>query len=331
MPRLAEPCSAPRPMRRTAYLVVAAFGCAAGPTADQACNDLATAQCARLNSCSATSLQINYGSVPACEAQERELCKNRIAAPASGATPATAESCAQGYGHWACADYFNRVNTPAGCGTKIGKLASGKGCAFAAQCASSFCALPPGKACGVCAASPNLGDSCAELQACGQNQICTSDTQRCATYAVAGEACGIGAVCGDGLACVGSNTSTGATGTCVAAVSVAGAPCQTTAAPASCDRNLGLACNAVSKTCQTFVAAGAGQPCDNVDNQFAGCAAGGACSTSVPEATGTCVAAAANAAVCDVVSGPRCLALSMCVVTSGTSGTCQIADGSLCQ
>jgi hypothetical protein len=114
---------------------------------------------------------------------------------------------------------------------------------------------------------------------------------------------------------------------------MAGAPCdpQQKTGP-GCDRNeAGLTCNGQSKQCAAITVNGGGGACGDVDNQTALCSAGGICSGSGAGMAGTCMAAAADGAACDINLGPGCVQPARCVVTgSGTAGTCQLATASAC-
>jgi hypothetical protein len=304
-----------------------------GPTADQACADSAHAKCTRLQTCSAADVETRYGDEQTCESREKRSCANALAAPGNGNNPTKTEACSQEYATWSCTDYLDTANVPAACKQASGSVADGAACAFAGQCASGFCAIVPGSACGTCGAPPSPGASCAQLTNCGQGLVCTFDTQVCVVYAASGAPCGKGAPCGAGLSCVGADAATATMGTCQAAVAASGATCDASQKTGpGCDRNLGLQCNSMSKQCATLTFGAGGQPCDDVNNQFTPCSASGQCSTTMGGMAGTCTAAAADGAACDVMAGPPCLNPARCVVGSGggTAGTCQLQSSTAC-
>ena len=309
------------------------FESTAETTAAQACQDVAHARCTRLAACSITSLQIRFGDEASCEAREKLNCANSLAAAGTGSSPTHTEACAQSIPAWDCTSYLNGLSVPAACQQQTGSLEIGATCAFPGQCQSGFCAIKPGAACGTCAAQPQLGSACAELTTCGAGVDCTADTQICVVVALQGQACGKGAPCGTGLSCVGINTSMDTSGTCKAAGEQAGLACDSSQVTGpSCDRNGGVVCNSKAKQCAAVALASGGQPCGNVNAQNAPCSANGLCVGASGATPGTCVAAAADGAACDVKEGPPCQQLARCITTSdaGTSGTCRVPDATAC-
>jgi hypothetical protein len=290
-----------------------------GDPAASACADLAFARCSRLQFCSATAVQLRYGDVPTCESLFKSVCLAALAAP-SGQTPATEEACAQAIPSWNCADYIDNQNPPPSCAQKTGGSGSGMPCGLAAQCETGYCAIAVGQACGVCAAAPKSGDSCSQIITCGMSLVCAPATSTCAIFAQLGASCAPGQPCVAGLACVGANPKTGATGTCQPAVASQSDPCSFTGA--GCDLFAGLACNAATSQCGIAQVVGEGSACGVVAGQNAYCASSGAC------VAGACVAGRPIGAPCDLVAGPPCLDLLHCVATvdGGTSGTCQAAN-----
>jgi hypothetical protein len=315
----------------TAVAAVADASCGSGGTtgnltADMACADVAHAGCTRLLACSATALQVRYGDEKTCEMREEQSCIKALAAPGNGNDATHTEACAQDIPAWACPDYLNGANTPAGCTQQAGTGATGESCAFPGQCQSGFCAVAPGIGCGICAPRPTVGAACAGLTTCGQGLICTSDTQTCVTFATTVAApCGPGAPCGAGLSCIGATGL--AMGTCRPSATQAGATCDPTLKTGpGCDRNAGLVCNSHSKECAPATVAVTKGSCGVVDNQTVFCAASGSCKN------GICVAAAADGAACDTANGPGCEQLARCIVGSGsgTAGTCHMNELTLC-
>lgn len=305
-----------------------------GVTVAQACADVAQARCTLLQTCSATDLQIRYGSESACVSRETNNCTSSLAEPGNGNTPAADEACAQAFPSWACTDYLNDQNIPAACQQQTGSVATGSSCAVDGQCQTGFCAIPPDAACGTCSAVPVAGASCAELTSCGPGLTCTSDTTTCVALGAASAACGKGAPCGAGLSCVGADATTNTQGTCQAAATTSGATCDATLKTgAGCNRNAGLVCNSMTKTCQTVVLAMPGAMCgDDVGSQAAYCASEGTCTGTSGNTPGTCTASAADGAACDTANGPACLVPARCIGTgdAGTAGTCQYSGAQMC-
>jgi hypothetical protein len=318
-------------------LVVACSGSSrpssGGVSVAQSCADNAHQRCARLQSCSATDMQLRYGTERACETRETANCTAGLTAPMNGNTPAAVEACASAYAAWACEDYLDNQNVPQPCQQQLGPVVNGGSCAVSGQCESGFCAVAPGSACGTCAGVPKVGASCARLTSCGPGQTCTSDTATCVPFGVRGSACGKGAVCGVGLSCVGAESATSTPGVCLPAGEQVGAACDPQEhTAAGCDRNAGLVCNSSSKTCRPVFIASVGQPCGNdVDDQPVYCQAEGVCQGATGTRPGTCVAAADDGAACDTVSGPGCVIPARCIGDGGTSGTCQYSSAQTCR
>lgn len=302
-----------------------------GITADQACADLAHARCTALETCSTLRIATQYGDEATCEARNKANCVASLAAPSTGAAPATSEACAMAYTGWSCPDLLDGTNIPGACQQPKGSLAAGSACAFPGQCQSGFCAIAPDAACGVCAAPPKAGDSCAALTNCGQGLLCTSDTQVCATYVTQGGMCGKGMPCGTGMSCVGSTTTT--PGTCQTAVATMGAACDPAAKTGpACDRDKGLTCNSTSKTCVTLATVGGGQACGDVSGSGVACSASGVCNGAMGTTAGTCAAAVADGASCSTPGLKGCEALARCIVAGegGATGTCAMQSASAC-
>jgi hypothetical protein len=302
--------------------------------AQQACADNAHQKCTRLQTCSATDVQIRYGSESACEAGETSSCLLTLAEPSNGKTIAHVEACTQALAGWGCTDYLYSQNAPQACQQATGPFANGTVCAVSGQCQTGFCAIAPGASCGTCTALPVAGESCAQLTSCGGQLTCTSDTKTCVAFAGKGAACGKGAPCGARLSCVGADATTNTQGTCQAAVETSGATCDPSQKTGpGCDRNAGLVCNGVSKTCQPVVLAAAGQPCGYVNHQNTYCLAEGVCIGASGTTPGTCKAAGSEGAACDTASGTTCIAPGRCVGSSndgGITGTCQVAGAQMC-
>ncbi len=298
----------------------------------QACADNAHLRCTHLEHCSATDIQLRYGSEADCETRETSSCTSALAEPLNGNTPTAVEACANAYASWDCTDYLENQNPPTACRQQLGPVIDGGFCAVDGQCQSGFCGVAPGASCGTCAGAPVPGASCALLISCGPGLTCTTDTARCVVFGVRGSPCGKGAVCGVGLSCVGANPATNVQGTCQNAGQKVGAPCDPTGrVGAGCDRDAGLACDAMSKTCQSVVVASEGQPCGNdVGGKVVYCQAEGACTGATDTTVGKCSSAAANGAKCNAATGPGCVIPARCIGSSGTAGTCQYSGAQTC-
>jgi hypothetical protein len=154
----------------------------------------------------------------------------------------------------------------------------------------------------------------------------------CAALVAMGATCDAAHPCGAALSCR-PVAATAMNRTCAPAGSTAGAPCGGATNP-GCDNERGLACNAMSHTCQPITVVAAGAPCGvGTDGGFSSCAAGGDCmGYTVANPHGTCRAAAAPGAACDRATGPFCATPASCVVAgSGTAGTCQLPSAATCR
>jgi hypothetical protein len=310
-------------------------GTDSGPSAMAACAALSTAECAKLEGCSSVLMETRYGSVAICQTRLDESCTTALAAPSTGNSAEQAAACAEAYPTWSCLDYLGNVNLPAACAQKPGSLPNGSACAFAAQCTTGFCALPPNAACGMCAPQPATGDSCLDLSTCGQRLLCFAASKVCGTLGASGGSCSSDAPCGPHLSCIGANDTKGVLGKCEASAGLAGAACDPTLVTGpGCDYDGDLTCNAKSKVCEPLTISPGGGPCGAVSDQFAACTASGTCSTSVVGATGICRAAAADGQGCTTAAGgPGCVPPARCIVTSSssTNGTCQLDDSTACK
>jgi hypothetical protein len=163
----------------------------------------------------------------------------------------------------------------------------------------------------------------------------------CSGFAPQNGPCGKSALCGTGLFCVGSTTT--APGTCEPSVEDAGAPCDPAAKNGpGCDRQQGLTCDSVTRSCVLLSYVAAGQPCGTIDGVSVACEGAGVCTATGADAGSdaaadaappafVCVLPAADGAECDLVKGPGCLSPARCIAADGgTSGTCQFANASLC-
>ncbi len=297
-----------------------------GPTTDQACSDLAHAQCDKRSACtSGVGISRAWGDATTCLAREKLACTSRLSAPQSGSTPAQTEKCVAAYATFSCADFF-ADNAPPDC-IALGPRASGAACAFAAQCQSGYCNGTRTSKCGTCGAPLAVGDACT-TSSCARGDECVSSTLECEIPGSLGGSCGAGHPCGADLACQ--------SGSCEATTATSGADC--TVGQPRCDGTKGLFCGGGvgAKTCQAIALAGGGAPCGDLpDGSFAACTGGGECITAggtVAQSgeSGSCLAPAADGAACDIQSGPPCLAPARCVTSGGTKGTCALPDGSKC-
>jgi hypothetical protein len=304
----------------------------AGPTATQACEAYARANCARQQACSNGFLITRvYADLATCEQRTRDGCVASLAANGTGQTPANVQACAAAFPTVACADLLNGDNLPAACATPVGRLAMGAACRYAAQCQSSFCAVPTGTNCGTCGPRPSAGAPCngpgAPVGCGGGGLSCVGETATapgtCLALGARGSLCDATRPCGAGLSCT-PVAVTAPRRTCEPAGTTVGAACGGASAP-GCDGALGLACNPMTRTCATISVVAAGVACGlRDDGTFAACANSGDCQGyTLMTPRGTCRASAAEGAACDRAQGPFCRTPASCVTAGGgTAGTC---------
>lgn len=310
-------------MRVMLLSVVLCTACAGNSLdAARACNDLASARCSQLATCSPADLQKRWPDLQTCIEREQLGCEQGLTAPSSAATPTGVEACAEAIPSSTCESLLART-PPAVCLAPMGSAADGTACAVAAQCASAFCAIASDSLCGTCAPAPVAGASCATT-GCGPAMTCVATTQQCQPLAAAGAACSRALPCAEGLACVGSTASV--VGSCMPAVAIEGAPCDSTRRTGpDCSSSAGFTCNTMTNQCVVQPIVAAGLSCGVIDGVTTRCAAGASCDPSTGANTSTCTAPAADGAVCDPTSGPGCEAPARCI-----AGTCQLPASTSC-
>ena len=314
---------------------------------DQACTDVAQAQCSRRQACSSTGTtetggQLNpdgvyimttYGNMATCLSRVKMACLNNLAAPDTGTSPAQMEKCAAEYSTWACVDLFdNNDNPPADCAPP-GKRAIGAGCVFAGQCATRFCSNIKNATCGTCDDMPADGTAC-DSSGCAPGQECKTEStgdMLCRDRLDLGDdTCTADAPCKAFSSCVGaSSTDPTKTGVCTATNTAVGATCGST--NPTCENGLGLVCQGLvgAKTCQAIAYVAAGAACGTLaDGSRAACVDGDCFTATGPAAAtdlGICVAQTADGAPCDTQFGPLCLSPARCVYTgTDTAGICTV-------
>jgi hypothetical protein len=269
--------------------------------------------------CSAADLSRRWPDIATCESQEQLACVDALANPGTGASPATVQSCADALSDQACDAFLTGVEPPDACLPRHGSRALGAACGVAAQCQSGFCAVADDMLCGVCAAPPMAGDSCAN-SGCGPTLVCVKTTQVCQAPGAAGATCSKDLPCLAGNSCIGT--------TCQADATTVGAACDPKRMTGpDCSLADGLTCDTQSLTCVTQTLVPAGQPCGLVGTARTGCSGGATCSIPQGETKGVCVADAAPGAACNTDSAPACLGGARCV---GNPRTCQLPGTATC-
>jgi hypothetical protein len=332
-------------MRTTGLLVVvlslSACG-GSGVTMQKACSDLATTRCAKRASCTAAGngngAQVVhlYGDNTNCVARETLACLQGLSAKSTGNSPDNVEQCITTYPAISCADFL-AGNFQAPC-VATGMLADGSSCAFGGQCKSTYCINEAHTACGTCGMAPAVGADCSNT-ACGRGVDClalqsstTPPPMQCTAYVMSGGQCNRDNPCDFGLSCVGSTRAV--MGSCMPAVTMAGGKCDPNQQTGpGCERQQGLFCNAMSKTCTAVVYAAGGAVCGlGSDGNFTDCSAGDCIGYTLGAnpMPGQCKAKVNEGSACDTSVGPFCMPPAKCITTNGTAGTCALADGNKC-
>jgi hypothetical protein len=312
-------------------LAASVIGCGGGggpesqpqAAAERACADLAAVHCQKDDQCVQNGVVTFWGDAATCQARQQSSCLPYLTAPGVTNTTADIENCAAEEAAESCQEFFN--GTPC---LHAGTRALGESCSQNVQCVTgAYCAIVRGTTCGTCAPRVQSGTSCANVS-CSAGLVCVSDNEECQALGTSGAACDTDHPCGYGLSCVRPNAT--ATGTCELAGTVIGAACGYPAP--GCYLNAGLHCDGTTGTCAPIGYAGVGEQCGSVNGTYIRCTNASECIAPLGQSYGTCVAAAADGAHCDTVSGPPCLPPAQCVTGSptATSGTCTIADPTDC-
>jgi hypothetical protein len=311
-----------------AAAVAASASCGAdGPTADDACTQVAAANCAKIDQCIKNGTAIRYGDAPTCQARQKQSCLTALKAPGTGNSPTLVQTCATALPAASCEDYEQGNVTAC---QRNGARSDGMPCAYPGQCKSGFCAINKGTNCGSCAEPTQAGASCATTT-CSRGQVCANNNQ-CQPDGTQGTSCDRDHPCGYGLSCVGSSTT--ATGTCQASGMAAGTACDPIrkTAPA-CAGSLGFFCSSTTNMCAPITYVSAGSMCGLVSGAQVNCTAGSDCFGDTTTTPGTCKAQAADGMPCDTAAGPNCLPPARCVTGSATvtAGTCRLPDAAACE
>lgn len=283
-----------------------------GVTADQACSDLATAGCGRLQACAPFALETIYGDATTCAQRAALACTPSLGASGSQITPEQVDSCAQAVTGETC-DQAAGNTQPMACDVP-GTLASGAACGSDAQCQSGYCKIPLGSICGTCTARASSGGACTADAECAAGLVCnpvSTTAATCVMPASSGQACSATQPCSRTLACIG--------GTCQTPLA-AGATCSATP---DCNVAQGLYCDTqTTKKCTQTQTATAGQPCGIINGVAVACTAGAVCA-NFTGTQGTCHPPAADNGLCG--PGVNCLAPAACV-----NGKCLLPNPSSC-
>jgi hypothetical protein len=280
-----------------------------GADLEAACDAVAKARCAKLESCNKTTFALQEGTLAGCTTRTKNVCLYERAPKESGLTVDNLKECAKAQEAATCEHAL--AGHLKGCERANGKLAAGKSCAFDAQCESQFCTREVGSSCGKCDAAPKEGEACKQDR-CGHGGFACID-KKCAKKKAKDEACkGTGqAGCDGNMVCLG--------GKCVAP-GKAGDKCDASGkTTGDCDPFEGLYCDKTEKKCKAYKIANVGDGCGEKD-------VGVACPASSSCEQDKCVAMLAVGAACKENEGAICDAPSVCI-----SGKCTIPDSTICK
>ena len=280
----------------------------------QACTDLATAYCTKVQGCAPIFVEVSFGDVAGCIARASQSCVTALVGNGTSASPATHEACAAGFASASCDDLLNG-KPPSACVIAPGKLADAAACGEDAQCQSAFCGKPAGAYCGTCARPPAAGDACIGGR-CGLSLACGANA-KCVTPGALDATCDANTPCLTTLSC--------GNGKCAAALAP-GATCdpQQKTTP-GCQTTAGYYCNTVTTKCTQVTVGTTNQQCGVARNGVTLCSAAGFCRGATATTPGVCIGAAADGAACDDTKGPACMAGSHCV-----SAVCKKDDPGAC-
>lgn len=135
----------------------------------QACKALASAFCARVDTCAPIVSDALLGRADGCVAAMTDRCFRTMAIGGSSRGPAELVACGEAIATMDC-DTFT-VRYPEPCAIPPGTLPDAAACAFDEQCASSFCARNADDACGTCARAPRISEPCVARR-CPTGLVC---------------------------------------------------------------------------------------------------------------------------------------------------------------
>jgi hypothetical protein len=285
---------------------------------EQACTDLVTAGCNRLNECAPYGLIAVFGDMNTCIARGKLACPSLFHAPGTGGSPMAAEACVAATMSISCQDLLD--NVPASACVFHGTRPLGASCGADADCsANAYCDFSSGKVCGVCTARLASGGTCVGDSYCQTGLVCGKSTNNNATTGTCIAPGDQGAKCDSTHPCL-ATLGCSAAGTCGSYLQL-GASCTAQ----NCDLLHGLYCDPVKHVCIQSHTASAGATCGYAMGAYSICTSSDSCVLASSTAiSGTCLAAAGDGKSCNVSNGPECLLPAFCVggVCTMPSTTC---------
>jgi hypothetical protein len=240
-----------------AALVAAGCGgvtAAAPVSATDACMQVATALCARIDGCAPLALAVLYGDQSTCISRAVLSCTTDQSVQGIGRTTGDLTGCATALGTASCSDLLAGT-LPTVCTNKPGTVVNGMACGSDLQCVSTYCNKAAD--CGVCSPRQAAGGDCTVDGGCLAGLVCANS--RCVAPAGPGGDCNLpNQPCRTDLYCPTTTATKGGSAKCAAKVAAGGSCADSDQA---CDLVQGNICNPIGQTCETITVAKGGQAC----------------------------------------------------------------------
>jgi hypothetical protein len=236
-------------------VALAAAGCGgvtaatpASPT--DACMQVATSLCARINGCAPVALTVIYGDQSTCVSRAALSCATDQSVPGIGRTTGDLAACATALDTATCSDLLAGT-LPGVCTNKPGTVVNGMACGSDLECVSTFCNKTAD--CGVCSPRQAAGGDCTVDGGCLSGLVCANS--KCVALAGPGGDCNLpNQPCRTDLYCP---TKSGSA-KCTAKLGAGGSCADTDQA---CDLVQGAICDPIGNSCETITVAKGGQAC----------------------------------------------------------------------
>lgn len=290
-----------------------------------ACDRLANAYCAKVESCAPFFRNWIYGDAATCIQRYKLGCAADGTASGTTFSPDSIKSCATTVTSLNCGDLYTK-NANDACVGAAGPRAANSACGVDGQCQTSYCRIDPNQQCGSCQAKGGANGSCSQLKDCDVGLTCESN--KCVPMGGTSTACGPGKPCKPDLACVSSacQKPLGTGATCTADITGLQPDKIVAEITRECDVLHGLYCNPVSKKCEDIKLASAGADCGLVKNTgLVFCTKSGKCVRSGVGGS-KCIDPLADGATCTTAADdPTCLSPAICF-----GAVCKIPDRTQC-
>ncbi|MEP6652602.1 MAG: hypothetical protein ABJA82_04550 [Myxococcales bacterium] len=284
-----------------------------GGEGGNACDDSIRKYCNRLQACAPGLFPLSgFTSVADCMSFFLPPCKDALAAPHTGQTPALVQQCGDGITAMSCTDFLQRVTVPA-CLPQGGTIPNGGSCNSDWQCVSGRC-WAASVDCGTCAPVASVGEPChvdpSLAPLCPQALVCAPTIASggalvCVAPVRLGGGCAQTAVCPYNAYC-------DPTAKVCTALPAIGQTCDPSTV-LDCDPTKAAStCNGVTSRCVAVAAAQGGQACGTVNGTDTRC-------------SGACALGDAGVGVCHtfLARGQSCGLSDLCTFdTTCMSGVC---------